>query len=61
LDLIIVAAYWPTKQGPFLFDLDSDPNESYSLIEAEPERAQESSAMLEAFEAKMKANLRGWL
>jgi uncharacterized sulfatase len=55
------AAFWPLQQGPFLFDLEMDPNESYSLIESEPERAAELSAMLEAFEAEMAANLRGWL
>ena len=55
------AAFWPLQQGPFLFDLETDPNESYSLIESEPERAAELSAMLEAFEAEMAANLRGWL
>jgi arylsulfatase A len=55
------AAYWPLRQGPFLFDLDTDPNESYSLIESEPKLATELSAMLEAFEADMAANLRGWL
>jgi len=49
------------KQGPFLFDLDTDPNESYSLVESQPERAAELSAVLEAFDAEMKANLRGWL
>ena len=56
-----IAAYWPTKQGPFLFDLDKDPNESYSLIESQPERAAEFAAKLDAFEKAMKANLRGWL
>jgi uncharacterized sulfatase len=55
------AAFWPLQQGPFLFDLELDPNESYSLIESEPERAAELSAMLEAFDAEMAANLRGWL
>ena len=55
------AAYWPLRQGPFLFDLDTDPNESYSLIESEPELAAELAAMLEAFDADMAANLRGWL
>jgi arylsulfatase A len=55
------AAYWPLRQGPFLFDLDTDPNESYSLIESEPKLATELSAMLEAFDADMAANLRGWL
>lgn len=59
--LIDIATYWPSQQGPFLFDLDTDPNESYSLIEHQPERAAELSAMLEAFDSKMKANLRGWL
>jgi arylsulfatase A-like enzyme len=55
------AAFWPLQQGPFLFDLDTDPNESYSLIESQPERAAELSAMLEAYEEGMEANLRGWL
>jgi arylsulfatase A len=56
-----IATYWPTKQGPFLFDLDKDPNESYSLIESEPELAGRLSAMLDTFELDMKDNLRGWL
>ena len=56
-----IAPYWPTKQGPFLFDLDTDPNESYSLVESQPERAAQLSAMLADFEKEMKANLRGWL
>jgi arylsulfatase A len=55
------AAFWPLRHGPFLFDLDTDPNESYSLIESEPELAAELSAMLDAFDAEMAANLRGWL
>lgn len=55
------AAFWPLHQGPFLFDLDKDPNESYSLVESQPERAAELSAMLEAFGAEIRANLRGWL
>lgn len=55
------ASFWPLLQGPFLFDLDSDPNESYSLVESQPERAAQLAAMLDAFEAEMRANLRGWL
>jgi arylsulfatase A-like enzyme len=55
------AAFWPLRQGPFLFDLDTDPNESYSLIESQPQRAAELSAKLDAFNAEMTANLRGWL
>jgi hypothetical protein len=49
------------KQGPFLFDLDTDPNESYSLVESRPEQAAELATALEDFDAKMKTNLRGWL
>ena len=55
-----IAPYWPTKQGPFLFDLDTDPNESYSLLEAQPQRAAEMACLLDDFDQKMKANLRGW-
>ncbi len=55
------AAFWPLGQGPFLFDLESDPNESYSLVESQPELAAQLAAMLEANDAQMAANLRGWL
>ena len=56
-----IGTYWPLKQGPFLFDLDTDPNESYSLIEDQPERATQLAAMLNAFEVEVEMNLRGWL
>ena len=55
------AAFWPLKQGPFLFNLDIDPNESYSLVESQPELAAELAARLDTFEAEMRSNLRGWL
>jgi arylsulfatase A len=55
------AAFWPLKQGPFLFDLETDPNESYSMIESHPAEAQNLAAMLDAFDAEMESNLRGWL
>jgi arylsulfatase A len=54
-------AFWPLKQGPFLFDLKADPNESYSLIESRPELAAELAARLDAWDAEMAANLRGWV
>ena len=54
------AGYWPLKQGPFLFDLEHDPNESYSLIDPEPRIAAELAGMLDAWELQMVANLRGW-
>jgi len=56
-----ISTYWPTKQGPFLFDLESDPNESYSMIESRPEITDKLSAMLDTFEREMEQNLRGWL
>jgi len=55
------AAFWPLRQGPFLFDLDTDPNESYSLIESQPERAAKLEEIFEAFKAEIAENLRGWL
>jgi arylsulfatase A len=55
------AGYWPLQQGPFLFDLDIDPNESYSLLESKPELASDLRTMLDAWQAEMAANLRGWL
>ncbi|MCJ7626469.1 MAG: hypothetical protein MUO76_23500, partial [Anaerolineaceae bacterium] len=55
------AGFWPLEQGPFLFDLDTDPNESYSLIEDQPERAAQMVSLLDTFESDLKKNLRGWL
>lgn len=54
-------AFWPLKQGPFLFDIEMDPNESFSLVESQPKQATEMAEMLEEFERNMKANLRGWV
>ncbi len=56
-----IATYWPTKQGPFLFNLENDPNESYSMMDAEPKIAAKLAARLDSFEADMESNLRGWL
>jgi arylsulfatase A len=55
------ASFWPLKQGPFLFDLSRDPNESYSLVESRPELAAQMAARLQTFDEEMSANLRGWL
>jgi arylsulfatase A-like enzyme len=49
------------SQGPFLFDLEIDPSESYSLIETYPQVADRFAAILDDWEAAMKANLRGWI
>ena len=55
------AGYFPLKQGPFLFDLETDPNESYSLVESKPDTATELAEMLDAWDAQMAVNLRGWI
>lgn len=49
------------RHGPFLFDLDRDPQESYSLIESEPERADRLARMLDDWEEGIGSNVRGWL
>ena len=53
--------YASLRQGPFLFNLETDPNESYSLIESEPETARRLAQMLEEREAEVRHNPRGWL
>lgn len=52
--------YTTLSQGPFLFNLEIDPNESYSLIESEPGIARKLETMLLEFEAELDSNLRGW-
>jgi uncharacterized sulfatase len=53
---------YPTfMHGPFLFDLDRDPAESYSLIESEPQVAADLAKMLDDWEAQVDANVRGWI
>ncbi len=53
--------YAGLSQGPFLFNLDTDPNESYDMTESEPEVAASLAHMLESWEAEMQRNVRGWL
>jgi arylsulfatase A-like enzyme len=53
--------YSPLSQGPFLFNLETDPNESYSLIESEPIIAKELSSKLDRHEQEIKDNIRGWV
>jgi arylsulfatase A len=55
------SSYYPLQQGPFLFNLAIDPNESYSLIESEPEMARMLARMLDTWDAEMRRNPRGWL
>jgi arylsulfatase A len=53
--------YASLQHGPFLFNLATDPNESYSLIESEPEIAARLIDLLDSMDAEMRRNLRGWL
>jgi uncharacterized sulfatase len=52
--------YASLTQGPFLFHLERDPNESYNLIESEPETAAMLVRMLDDWETRLDDNLRGW-
>ena len=54
---------WPsnTRKGPYLFNLETDPEESYSLLENRPEIGRELSGAMARFEAALKRNPRGWL
>jgi uncharacterized sulfatase len=53
--------YASLSQGPFLFNLETDPNESYSLIESEPAIARQLAQMLDDWDAELERNPRGWL
>jgi arylsulfatase A-like enzyme len=52
--------YASLRQGPFLFNLEIDPNESYSLIGSEPDIARRLVQMLDDRDAQMERNPRGW-
>lgn len=52
--------YWVSKQGPFLFDLNYDLNESYNSQTHFPEKAATLRERLEAKREEMKQNPRGW-
>jgi uncharacterized sulfatase len=47
------------RQGPFLFNLEIDPNESYNLIGSEPEIARRLVQMLDDYEVEIQRNPRG--
>ncbi|SEJ17115.1 sulfatase family protein [Demequina mangrovi] len=48
-------------KGPWLFDLEADPSESYDILDSNPEKAAELAAELERKNAEMEENLRGWV
>ncbi|MBN2151419.1 MAG: sulfatase [Candidatus Lokiarchaeota archaeon] len=54
-------AYFMLHPGPFLFDLETDPQESYNQIKNHPDVADELAGELARFNASLKRNQRGWL
>jgi hypothetical protein len=48
-------------RGPWLFDLSSDPDESYDITARRPEVAQRLATELSAFRQDWERNPRGWL
>jgi len=53
-------SYWMSKQGPFLFDLNNDLNESYNNNAHFPEKANKLRNMLDTKRKEMEENPRGW-
>lgn len=53
---------WPHNEfrGPYLFNLQTDLNESYSMIDTNPEIARQLSKMMDEWESQIVQNVRGW-
>jgi len=50
-----------TPRGPWLFDLEADPSESYDASDAYPDAARRLRSVLEARQRELAQNPRGWL
>jgi hypothetical protein len=48
------------KQGPFLFDLNNDQNESYDVSAHYSEKKEEMRKRLETIQNEFETNPRGW-
>jgi arylsulfatase A-like enzyme len=59
-----LAANWPlvplVQQGPWLFDLERDPDESYDVSKKNPAELEKLLAAMRDFESELAANPRGW-
>ncbi len=55
------SAFYPVKQGAFLFDENSDSAESYNVLGNNEQKAHELAAKLDAQNQDMKKNQRGWI
>ena len=54
------STYWMLKDGPNLYNLETDPQESYNMIEHEADLAIDMAAKITAMEESLEENLRGW-
>ena len=54
------SAYWPAKHGPFVFDLNLDPNESYDVSSRFPGRRAALAAALRTMNRGNVEDPRGW-
>ncbi len=52
--------YIYNDMGPFLFDMRSDPQESYDTTVRDPKKAKEMQRMIDEENEKIKSNPRGW-
>ena len=48
------------QQGPFLYNLDTDPEEAYDVTTHFPEKAEEMAQKIDSFKQSLKENIRGW-
>ncbi|MDE0105189.1 MAG: sulfatase [Bryobacterales bacterium] len=55
------SAYWMARHGPFLFDLDLDPTESYDLSQRLPDVSEDLAGALQSMNDALQTNPRGWL
>lgn len=52
--------YWMLQQGPFLYNLDADPEEAYDATTHYPEVAEEMAQKITDFKTSLHDNIRGW-
>lgn len=53
--------YWNLKQGPFLYDMATDPEEAYDVSSLYRETAERMAQSIEKFKKSLKENVRGWI
>ena len=53
--------YWNLQQGPFLYNMDTDPEEAYDVSAHYPEIAADMAQGLEQFKQSLQENIRGWI